>query len=844
MSDLDPAPATEAPTVSWGSVKDGVRARDNTQGSCRRDSGHQTEGACNDSHEKGGGKGVDKKQPTLKNLFTKPCSKRDGSYELPARQHLDGVRRKKSLNPHPVVRQTRWRFFSGWIIHVPALLLTIGVTILSQARLFWYPHSGVQNRRVDLTADDLNNFLQLPAKLHEILIVASLSAIGLNIFRRRLIGDGVRLGFLTGGYRVGDLEYLISPAFWRQGFAGFSSWDILLAAYFVFATMLSALVGPASAILLIPTPGWYPLNHDLAFDNITLPLIYPAKPKSVWPAFFSPDQSPWADQPPFDPIDWDKCKGPQGTYQRHCPAGGFSEIWTWAQSFGSNNLQGNLTFQSPIIQRNLMLTYSNRSTTIATTPSRFFVSSVGLFDNYIQGNPVGRISRGVHYKLEPSGGHPKGSQLDQPIYQPLVQSKCAVYDRNKPLSGQPLYYPTAYLNCFKDSLCQQHKNQNRSFVFQSLNQSQWMKTPPTFRTQGIGSSVINIAGQVPGTTNNTQNDWLYGCSLLASWIASNYTLDPWLSRTVQSTVNSPVGMQDIIARDTLQDGYVIRFNETWIPFLDPKINVTGEDGLPQPTTAILRLLDLFATTKNIDGTTQTVLAPVEANNITAAEILLEKLFAVYLTDSLARTGSHVDPYLILQKNDTQIMSIDLLAQHGYFGGVNIVDSFNETHSRWRRQNTTTYPNQTIKDITAGLYSGYLKFDFEAEQYGYGSGDPRTTLRFAVAVMFIYLATLTGYALVIACAHVLEHYDIKWKGQPVRVWSVKPWGNLEDLSVLALRSQPPADENLTSSGRDAKPGRVWHRVVKVRVDDQQNLHLVVDESVPMQKVHHAGSGMYF
>ncbi|KAK1981124.1 hypothetical protein LZ30DRAFT_721152 [Colletotrichum cereale] len=836
-SDTNPSSTAEAPVVFRGWVQD------DTEKPGRRESGNQTRRAYDDTHEKKDGKGVDGRKPPPTHLSLDPCLVKTGSGEFSPRQP-PSTAHKRSLDPKPVVRGSRWRFFNGWVIHVPALLLTVGVTVLSQQRLFWYPYSGVQNERLNLTADDLNNFLQLPAKVHEFLIVASLSAIGLSIFRRRLIGDGVRLGFLTGGYRVGDLEYLVSPAFWRQGFGGFGSWDLLLAAYFVFATMLSALVGPASAILLIPTPGWYAMNHGLAFDNITMPLVYPLTPESVWPDFFSPDRPPWGNQSDAGVIDWETCKGSQGVYQRYCPAGGFSEIWTWAQSFGSNNLQGNVTFQSPAIQRNLVLTYSNRSTTIATTPSRSFVSTVGLFDNYIRENPVGDISKGVHYKLVPRRVHTTGTRSNKSIYQPLVQSKCKVYDMNELLSGQLPYYPTNYLNCFNDSLCQQHQGQPRSFPVTRLSQLQRTRTPPTFRTQGKGSSVVNIAGQVPGSTNGTANDWVYGCSLLASWVAANYTLDPWVSHTIESTVSSPAGMKSIVDGNTLADGSVIRFNESWFPYMDPTINETGTDGVPEPTTAILRLLNLFTTTKDADGTVQTVLAPVEANNITAAEILLEKLFAAYLADGLARTGSQAGPYLVLDKNATHIAGIDLLSQHGYFGGVNIIDAFNATHSRWQRQNTTTYQRGTIAQLS-GSAKGHLEFDFDVQQYGYGSGDPRATLRFALVVMSIYLATLTVYALVIACAHVLQHYDVKWKGQPVRVWSVRPWGNLEDLSVLALRSQPPADENLTSSGRgDARSGRVWERVVRVRADDQQNLHLVVGESVPMRRVHHAGGGMYY
>ncbi|KAK1997399.1 hypothetical protein LX36DRAFT_711689 [Colletotrichum falcatum] len=829
--------AAETPAVFKGSGDDGAWIRYSTETTHRRGSGGQKGGVCNEARGMQSGKGAGEKKPPPTPLSLDPCLIRTSTGEFSPRQP-PSTSHSRSVDPKPVVRRSLWRFFSGWVIHVPALFLTVGVTVLSQQRLFWYPPSGIRNGGLNLTADDLNNALQLPAKVHEFLIVASLSAIGLSIFRRRLIGDGVRLGFLTGGYRVGDLEYLVSPAFWRQGFGGFGSWDLLLAAYFVFATVLSALVGPASAILLIPTPGWYAMNHDRAFDNISMPLVYPATPESVWPDFFSPDRAPWANQSSMGGTNWENCKGSQGIYQRYCPAGGFSDIWTWAQSFGSSNLQANVTFQAPSIQRNLILTHSNRSTTIATTPSRSFVSTVGLFNNYIRENPVGDISKGVHYKLEPR------RQSNKSIYQPLVQSKCKVYDKSELLPGELPYYPTNHLNCFGDSLCQQHRDQPQSFPVTRLNLSQRTGTPPTFRTLGKGGSVVHISGQVPGSTDDTENDWIYGCSLLASWVAANYTWDPWLSRTIESTVSSSAGMQKVVDGDTLEDGYVVRFNESWFPYMDPKMNETGTDGVTRPTTAILRLLNLFTTTKKANGTVQTVLAPVEANNITAAEILLEKLFAVYLTDGLARTGSQLGSYLVLNQNATHIAGIDLLSQHGYFGGVNIIDAVNATHVRWQKQNTTTYVNETIAQMSS-RYQGFLEFDFGVQQYGYGSGDPRTTLRFAVAVMSIYLATLTVYALVVACAHVMDHYDVQWRGEPVRVWSVRPWGNLEDLSVLALRSQPPADENLTSSGRgDARSSRVWERVVRVRADDQQNLHLVVDESVPMRRVHHAGGVVYY
>lgn len=752
-----------------------------------------------------------------------------------------------SRTPKPIIRRNWWRFFSGWLIHVPALLATTAITANSQRKRFWYSDDGVKFGKFKLTADNLNNILQLPAKLHEILIVASLSAIGLSIFRRRLIGNGVRLGFLTGGYRVGDFEYLISSAFWRQGFSILQPWDIFLAAYLAFATTLSALVGPASAVLLIPIPGWHALDHGLAFKNITLPLVYYSKPESVWPDYFSPDQPAWSNISVYRKIDPEKCKGIQGIYRSGCPAGGFSEIWNWAQSFGSSNLRENLTFQSPNIYRDLIYTQTKNSTTLCTTPSKFFTSSVGLFQKYIDEEPVGIMSNGVRYRLAPKGIHPTQSNLQHPVYQPFVQAKCKVYDKAETFSsGQSLYYPTEFLNCFDDSVCRLFQEQPQSFIQTWMNQTERLNRSvvTTFRTHGTGSPIINIAGQVPDATHNKQNDLVFGCSLLASWVASNYSLDPTVSRTLKSSISDPNIMRGIFEKKKLDDGYIIRFNETWFPFLDPNITVIAQNGLPLSTTAILRLMDLFTSINDVDGTTQTVLAPIEAGNLTAAEILLSKVFGVYVADSLARTSSQEGTNLKLEESEDHLVIVDLLAQHGYFGGVNYFDTFNTTHSTWKRRDVTTLLNKTVSQLSDIMSSGYTKIDFDTERYGFGSGEPRATLTYAVAVMYIYLGTVTVYALAVFFAHALEFLGAKWNNQYIRVWSVLLWDDLQDLVVLALRSQPPYDDDLADSGVDVKSYKVWKKVVKVRADGERNLHLVLHESESLHRVDSIGGGLYF
>ncbi|KAK1981248.1 hypothetical protein LZ30DRAFT_556548, partial [Colletotrichum cereale] len=183
--------------------------------------------------------------------------------------------------PKCITRSGRSRYFHGWIVHLPAVFLTIVVLVIGKMRIYWYPeHGPLVGNNYHLDAEIISNVLQLVAKIHELLIIASLSSIALAMFRRRLITNGVRLGFLTGSYRVGDLGYLGTAAFWRQGIDVLEPWEILLSGFLVFATIMSTIVGPASAVLLIPTLDWYDFKPGTAFGNIEQPLLYWWHPRS------------------------------------------------------------------------------------------------------------------------------------------------------------------------------------------------------------------------------------------------------------------------------------------------------------------------------------------------------------------------------------------------------------------------------------------------------------------------------------------------------------------------------------------------------------------------------------
>ncbi|KAI9857254.1 MAG: hypothetical protein M1824_004930 [Vezdaea acicularis] len=102
--------------------------------------------------------------------------------------------------------------------------------------------------------------LQVAAKIQELLVTGSLASIVSHIIQYKLcFGDGIPLGLLSSGYHITQLHFLWSSELWgsvesrpfRQLFK-----QKLIALLIVFVIVL-VLVGPASAVLMIPSTKWW-----------------------------------------------------------------------------------------------------------------------------------------------------------------------------------------------------------------------------------------------------------------------------------------------------------------------------------------------------------------------------------------------------------------------------------------------------------------------------------------------------------------------------------------------------------------------------------------------------------
>lgn len=107
---------------------------------------------------------------------------------------------------------------------------------------------------------NVSNALQFAAKIHETLMIASLVSVLLHHIRYKLLspdGRGLPLGLVTSPFRLLDVSYLWSQEFSAafRGLRGFHLSEITTVLIHFFLFVLAAVLGPASAITMLPRLG-------------------------------------------------------------------------------------------------------------------------------------------------------------------------------------------------------------------------------------------------------------------------------------------------------------------------------------------------------------------------------------------------------------------------------------------------------------------------------------------------------------------------------------------------------------------------------------------------------------
>ncbi|KAJ0280126.1 hypothetical protein COL940_006378 [Colletotrichum noveboracense] len=351
-----------------------------------------------------------------------------------------------AAEPNPRVLLARRLWDKTWLIHFAAVAFTRAVVQFTFREFYWFDEDSRDSAWLSHIArqDVTINVLQFVAKVHEILIVASVSAMVMHACRRMLVGDGIPFGFLTGAYQVSSAEWLFSKNYiWaaKKRHRDTSSRHYISTRKHV-AMGLTALcicvycntVGPSSAIVVIPELNWWEVKDSL-HDSIGASYV-----KTPPEEFFAPARSHVVY--PF------RCTYGVSDVKTWCPQSGYNELQMWAETIagGGPSSPMDITQADSGVRRQVSSSTMGRDKkdktakdnvyllAVATTPHSSLTELSGAFWTYVNAHEISGVNKIGRPQLYP----------EEDVFSPLVQVQCKIFaytDIQKAIRGDDTLRP-------------------------------------------------------------------------------------------------------------------------------------------------------------------------------------------------------------------------------------------------------------------------------------------------------------------------------------------------------------------------------------------------------------------
>ncbi|KAH7374139.1 hypothetical protein BKA64DRAFT_259984 [Cadophora sp. MPI-SDFR-AT-0126] len=188
------------------------------------------------------------------------------------------------LQPSRLWKNDRSKCFVACLVHVPSLITTIALISLNVSSQ-WFSDVDTPNQNAQLNA------LQFAAKVHEIVIVASLSVVAVSCVQQELSRrEGLAIDGVLASFQISNILSIFSPALWKANInTGFLPRRILFGLSITLLTLLGAIVGPSSAILMLPSIGSWGLNIPLTWSqggtrDTTCSIFMTGNESAIWPS--------------------------------------------------------------------------------------------------------------------------------------------------------------------------------------------------------------------------------------------------------------------------------------------------------------------------------------------------------------------------------------------------------------------------------------------------------------------------------------------------------------------------------------------------------------------------------
>lgn len=652
------------------------------------------------------------------------------------------------------------------VIHLFPIIITSILLFLNFSGIYYEP-TGVSNQNARL------NTLQFAAKLHEVSITLSLSAIVLTYIQFELLqGSGIPLGSLLSAFQVNNLSSLWSPGLWATTFArGLNLRRFLLVAIVILAVTLGAIVGPASAILMVPSLGYW--NDQLPVytqpswwtNNEKLRYFVCASESSLWPSRINT-----VDAYPPD------CNSTASPMPEYCPLGGFSTLldlatplwweeegdWNFTIQSPSDSAPGDATLYSQFIEGSSVISTGGGFYSVTGTTSMFANNFLGVIA--AQGN-MQNINMNEKITLTLINGR----VLAPTVYAPCLSLQYQLVNGSfypSPWSADNLSPAYSSLKEISFPLPQSgyiHQNwtSNLSPLLDIWNSStvsaaMWVDPP------NIGDATPSIGAVFATYYNNSSSAKILTCSVYASW----QPVDMYLNTFADNFIHSPT-MDEYISNGIgseylpLYTQRPIKIDSHWANTEIPGNSTFGE--------LVRKQFALYTNTNSFDDTM-------------CDETAFGSSLTIFLTNVLSRIGGESQP----------------LVGH-------TISNQNSTYMDW--QEITPNPNDTLVEIDP---SNMTEFQVTLLRYGYAYSMEGLTRRMAAGILLAHSLVAIIYMVLIVW--------FRWTCHGLRT--------LSEVLVLAITSHPSEKLDNTCSGISRLD--TYKHILKVREVSDARLGLVLDD----------------
>ncbi|KAJ9639756.1 uncharacterized protein PV06_10843 [Exophiala oligosperma] len=722
--------------------------------------------------------------------------------ELPSSKSIPSFQETPE-KPKQAIRKGFWANSSTLLPHLATSIVTAAVVGLNFRNVYWMDLLAPNVQILPgITQDGALNALQLAAKLHELLLVASLGTIVLHVAHAHLTGNhGLPLGLLTNAFSIGSGDFLRRKAFWTSAWTSNAHyWRFWLLS--LLATILATLSGPSSAIAIIPSLDWFPVHRP--FKNQVLPYYVFNESTALWPETVTASSVNSADSG-VDCLE----AALTTTVEEICPAGDFRDLYSWA---------GNLLFVNSSTGSNASIPDARGDTrrvlSTRSCPSGFDGRASGMSLNTFITSALTQWWQFAQDNYDGLGlevARPRLTLKNQ-IYAPRVEVICngfQYFNTTELEDRKPVKFPSLTPNStFSNNEFQLPYNGTYN-----ATDVQWVKMP-----EGSESPTLGAAVRIPwiyltnaSTTETRQATEIQACSIYAQWIPVYVWYEPRTTDQVSyftqgqlpstcldipraPSVDSPIRNMTIDQQYADAINQPIPFTQGNVPAIQAMLNqLVFEQGVVAPTNqtgyAFKSPLVVNANGSNYIQTTDDEVRKSRAT-------VISTMLAGVITDGLARiAGNGIYPY-------SAAMFL-----------TNKTDSSGGLVGRFVVSSAKGGQDESLNATSADL-NDWLRIDPEFSRYGYGyryqgSG----TAQFGIVILLIHVA--------LAAMHTAF---ILYKVLVAREGLVGSWTTVAELLTLALNSSPSSRLQNTCAGVSA--AKTWREEISVREISNGHLGLVV------------------